>query len=212
MAAKARALSQPPSSWDVYKKLPGIVLGFHGCDLEVGEAVLKGKTRHLKPSSNPYDWLGDGIYFWEDNPWRAYEFAAEAAKKNPRVTRGTIRTPFVVGAVIDLAHCCNLLDSSVLRELRVAYDMLKIASDGASIPLPRNRGSDMGARFLDKAVIDSLHTVRRQGNLAPYDTVRAAFVEGERLYEQAGFHAKNHIQIAVRNPSCIKGYFRLPDL
>ena len=42
----------------------------------------------------------------------------------------------------------------------------------------------------------------------PYDSVRAMVVEGEPLYAGAGFHAKSHIQICVRDERCIKGFFR----
>lgn len=54
-------------TWRLYKRQPGFVLGFHGCDASVGEAVLSGK-KWLEPSENRYDWLGSGIYFWEGNP------------------------------------------------------------------------------------------------------------------------------------------------
>lgn len=40
-----------------------------------------------------------------------------------------------------------------------------------------------------------------------FDSVRAAFWEGESLYEGAGFRKQNHIQIAIINPNCIKGIF-----
>ncbi len=30
---------------------------------------------------NDYDWLGHGIYFWEKNPERAYDFAGEYRKR-----------------------------------------------------------------------------------------------------------------------------------
>jgi hypothetical protein len=43
-----------------------------------------------------------------------------------------------------------------------------------------------------------------------YDTLRGAFMEGEPIYPDAGFHSKNHIQICVRNSACIKGFF-LPE-
>ena len=33
------------------------------------------------------------------------------------------------------------------------------------------------------------------------------FWEGKPLYPNAGFAEKNHIQICVCNPNCIKGYF-----
>ena len=40
------------------------MIGFHGCDQSVVEAVIAGKTE-LLASTNDYDWLGNGIYFWE---------------------------------------------------------------------------------------------------------------------------------------------------
>jgi len=40
-----------------------------------------------------------------------------------------------------------------------------------------------------------------------YDSVRGVFVEGNELYPTAGFRDKNHIQIAIKNPECIKGFF-----
>lgn len=63
-------------------------------------------------------------------------------------------------------------------------------------------------RNLDHAVIEFLHESRKIQKLPPFDTVRAAFWEGNDLYPNAGFKEKNHIQICVRNPNCIKGYFR----
>ena len=41
-------------------RTPTWVLGYHGCDREVGEAVLAGETT-LRPSENDWDWLGTGI-------------------------------------------------------------------------------------------------------------------------------------------------------
>ena len=39
--------------------------------------------------------------------------------------------------------------------------------------------------------------------------IRAAFPEDEPLYAEAGFRAKNHIQLCILNETnCIKGYFR----
>jgi len=37
--------------------------------------------------------------------------------------------------------------------------------------------------------------------------VKGVFWEGHSLYPNAGFAEKNHIQICVCNPNCIKGYF-----
>lgn len=59
----------------LYQPIPGLVLGFHGCDEKVGESILKTPGAHIHPSDNAWDWLGAGIYFWENDPVRAYEFA-----------------------------------------------------------------------------------------------------------------------------------------
>lgn len=182
------------------------VLGYHGCDRAVAERVLAGR-QPLRPSQNDYDWLGDGIYFWEHNPRRTFEFASEIRARMHKIKR-----PAVVGAIIDLGFCQNLLDSRFIALVRKAHSDLEKASNEAGIPLPQNLvGTDLLVRKLDCAVVRYLHTTRAEQREPPFDTVRAAFVEGERLYENAGFAAKNHIQICVRDLACIKGYFRPLD-
>ena len=66
-------------------------------------------------------------------------------------------------------------------------------------------------RNLDCAVIENLHNQRKINKLRPFDSVRGVFIEGDPLYDNAGFHDKNHIQICICNPNCIKGFF-LPRL
>lgn len=211
MAAKQPSKLNPPAEWERFRRSPGLVLGFHGCDRKVGEDLLSGRIPHLKPSTNTYDWLGEGIYFWESDPWRALDFAEKAAAaKTAKVSKGKVNKPFVVGAVIDLGLCCNLLDWKSLGEVEAAYNFLQYAFEASGRELPENKGANFGARFLDRAVIEMLHTLRDSQDLAAYDSVRAAFREGSVLYEGAGFQRENHIQIAVRNTDCIKGYFRLP--
>jgi hypothetical protein len=196
--------------YSLYQRLPGLVLGFHGCERTVGEDILCGRVEHLKPSENKYDWLGNGIYFWENDPQRALEFA-EARNARPRNAHGHIAEPFVIGAVLDLGYCLNLLDRSALAELRLAHQTLAATYAQSGEPMPAN--SDRGARFLDRAVIETLHGYRelldtQVGGFPPYDTVRTAFFEGDPVYDGAGFQEKNHIQLAVRSATCIKGYFR----
>ena len=40
-----------------------------------------------------------------------------------------------------------------------------------------------------------------------FDTIRGMFVEGGKAYPGSGLYKKSHVQIAVRNPACIKGVF-----
>lgn len=102
-----------PERWANYEFLPSPILGFHGCDASVGEAILRGEIDGLIPSSNDYDWLGSGIYFWEGNPERAWQFALERAQGG-RNSRGKIQQPFVLGATINMKRCLNLADSSAI--------------------------------------------------------------------------------------------------
>lgn len=192
-----------------YELLPGLLLGFHGTDESTAEKVLAGKE-HLSQSSNDYDWLGHGIYFWEYGPERALEFA-RAGLSRPKQTKGKIKKPAVVGAVIDPGVCLNLLEASALQQMRTAYDLLKSLRGDE---MPKNQGGvDLFLRHLDCAVIETVHLLRAfpsdDTTLPAYDTVRGAFWEGAELYPGAGFKEKNHVQICVRNPDCIKGYFRV---
>ncbi|HWE94406.1 MAG TPA: hypothetical protein VG269_10615 [Tepidisphaeraceae bacterium] len=148
------------------------------------------------------------MYFWEHNARRAYEFACEV-RDRPRRARQRIRRPAVVGAIIDLASCLNLLDSRYIDMVRDAHADLVVLHRGAGEPLPTNSGGeDRFLRRLDCAVIETLHAAREEQGKPPFDTVRAAFIEGDPIYDGAGFRTKNHIQLCVRNLACIKGYFR----
>lgn len=190
----------------MYSSYPGLVPGFHGCDEELGRAIVAGDGA-LKPSKNSYDWLGHGAYFWEFNPARALSFAKERAK----VKKGTSKVvkPFVVGAVIDLGHCLNLLDENGIRVLKDGFKWMETAFTGADRVLPENVPADGPLRRdLDCAVIESVHALnRRDEDTRRFDTVRGVFVEGDPIYPGAGVYEKSHIQICVRNPNCIKGFF-----
>lgn len=205
-----------PTAPSVYQRQSGLILAFHGCDRSTGERVLSANGGHLDLSKNAYDWLGEGIYFWENDPQRAYEFACEAAQ-NGKVSKGKIKDPFVIGAVIDLGLCLNLLERRALDELGLAFRLLQAAHQTGK-PFPQNAGKDRKQRFLDAAVINMVHQLRqsingRMGNIPQYQTIRGAFWEGEPAYQGAEFFKESHIQIAVRDLSCIKAYFRpLPGI
>ena len=67
-----------------------------------------------------------------------------------------------------------------------------------------NDSADRLLRKLDCAVIENLHTLTGDEQ---FNSVKGVFIEGAPLYDGAGFNAKNHIQICVRNPKCIKAFF-----
>ena len=181
----------------------GHIVAYHGCDAATGEKVLAGKVR-LQPSIQDYDWLGKGIYFWADSPERAWDWAIA------RKAEAKIEVPFVVGALVYPGLCLNLTDYGVIEELRVAYGVLKTSRNGKG--MPTNSSPENGvplSRRLDCAVIETLHRLRSKADLDAYDTVFGVFEEGAMAYPGAGFKEKTHIQLGVRNPDVIVGYFRV---
>lgn len=181
---------------------PYTVYGFHSCDQSVGLKVLNGKDT-LLPSTNPWDWLGEGIYFWEQNPGRALEYAHDIVQKK-QFNKVPIQTPFVLGAIIDLGNCLNLVEADSLNILRDAYMGLKEAMDLAGKEMPVNNGAN---RQLDCEVFRYVHYVNNETNRLPYDSIRCAFSEGQSVYPGTDITTRLHVQICVINPDCIKGYF-----
>jgi len=189
--------------WALYQRHPSFVLGFHGTEESLVDKVVAGKTGHLKKSDGKFEWLGHGIYFWENDPQRGMEWAQSGG--NPK---NKIKKPCVAGAIIDLGHCLDLTTRMGLDEVAEAHAILCDSYAKVLKSLPVNAGGkDQFKRELDCQVIQALHLYRKENGLPPYDSVRAPFPEDEPLYDGAGFRKRNHIQIAIINTDCIKGYF-----
>jgi hypothetical protein len=39
------------------------IIGYHACAQPIAERLLQGEP--FRPSTNDWDWLGHGVYFWE---------------------------------------------------------------------------------------------------------------------------------------------------
>ena len=183
---------------------PSYILGYHGCDSSIADQVIGGRG-HLLSSSNDYDWLGHGIYFWEDNPERAEQWA----KDRMSMPNSTITTPSVVGAILDLKFCLSLMRSDHLEILRSVYQTVEQSAESKNQAMPANSGGgDRFLRRLDCAVIQALHEIREEQDEPPIDSLRGLFQEGSEIYPGSSFCRGNHVQICVRNRDCIKGYFQ----
>lgn len=75
----------------MYHHSPNLVLGFHGCTKKVFKKILF-HHEELEFSNNSYDWLGNGIYFWENSYDRAMDWAKGHCKDEE---------PAVIGTVLD---------------------------------------------------------------------------------------------------------------
>lgn len=196
---------------------PRLVVGYHGCSQSTKDDILKNR-KHLNKSTNTYDWLGEGIYFWENDYDRALQWAE--TKENPTV----------IGAFIKLGNCLDLLTVEKTKLLTDAFNELKNEYSLRNKQLPSNKIIKNGIsfkRYLDCFVIEKVkdfnnELIQKRLNLSErinkslikiqkdpafYDTIRAMFPEGTELYYNAGFRKQNHIQICVINPNAIIGYF-----
>ena len=188
------------------------VFGFHGCDSRVADSVLAGKTK-LLASENAYDWLGHGIYFWEHGPTRALEWAEQQAKcKGSKIKR-----PAVLGAVIQLGHCFDLLDVRFTAQLAQYAGTLEMALAATGQKLPQNQRLTSGdydwlKRHRDCFVLNYTIPFFESKDAITIQTVRGVFQEGAPAFSGAGIKLKSHIQIAVRDPHAIVGYFRPESL
>ena len=99
------------------------VSGYHGCDRATAIRAVSGDISLLQ-SNRDYDWLGPGAYFWESDPQRAYEWAQW------KVDRGDYSEAAVVGAVIDLRHCLDLVSREDLELVKAAHSSFRRSASG----------------------------------------------------------------------------------
>lgn len=183
----------------MYQRTLAPVVGFHACEKSTGDKLVNSAAPFL-PSNSKWDWLGPGVYFWENNFARAELWAKDPSANDLK----GIRTPAVVGAFIELGLCLDLTQHECLQEMAAAYESLKQLYLLAGQKLPVNKEH---IRNLDCAVIHELHRLRKKSGLPHYQTVRAPFSENGCLYEGTQFSKSGHTQIAVRDQNCIKAVF-----
>jgi hypothetical protein len=204
-----QAHCRKPCMSDAHAHYHRTVIAYHGCDRKVADDVLLGKAT-LEFSKNEYDWLGSGIYFWEHGVARAYQWASFRATSG-KVKK--VKEPAVIGAYINLGRCFDLLDTRFTELLAQFYGKFAVVSKEKGIPIPENKArhdgdEDLIMRYLDNAVINFCIGAIKLEEETEYDTVRCVYAEGKPAFPGSKIMEKSHIQIAVRNPKCILGYFR----
>ena len=185
--------------YDMHSKPPQVVFGFHGCDRLVFDEVVRGRSRarpgyeRLRPARRGRLPLGNS----HD---RAPGWAARSR---------SVSTPAVIGSAIDLSRCLNLIDSEYTDILAAEFEIMRGWYERLGIPLPTNggRGDGEPLRRLDCAVIEHLHTFYDEIPEARFDTLRGLFSEVGPAFPGSCIRTRTHVQICVRNPNCIKGYF-----
>jgi hypothetical protein len=169
--------------------VPRVVVGYHGTSVDRALDIVA--TGRFSPSTNDYDWLGHGIYFWEFAPLRAWQWAHRKYGSDASV----------IEAQIELGYCLDLTDVRYTDSLRTAYDGLREVYARTGTALPVNKGK---ANCLDCLVINNLCGLL----LTECETVRGPFLEGYQVYPGSAFMTQSHVQIVVRNNACIRSSLR----
>lgn len=203
----------------MYDIRPNLIIGFHGCDKYAAEALINNPNT-IRISEEPHDWLGHGMYFWENNEERAMQWAVERQQRKKR----PVADAAVIGAVLQLGYCCDLTDSRFIRLLKDHYKAMEEIYSKSGDPMPVNRDLSTDPyknkllRVLDCTVIEFTHTYIAEqyekdkkahgfSDLKIFDSTRGVFTEGGPIYDGAEIFEKTHIQICIRNSNCIKGFF-----
>jgi hypothetical protein len=172
------------------------VIGYHGCQKAFAEGVRSGRISVAQwlPSQNGYDWLGEGIYFWETSRTRAEQWAVENFGDHADV----------LVAEIELAQCLDLLESTYHDDLRATHQNLQAIYRRHGWTLPKNQKQ---RHHLDNLVINKFVEFMAQFGRQPgirFQTVRGAFEEGRPLFPGSAIRTLSHIQIAVRDVHCLR--------
>jgi hypothetical protein len=171
------------------------VIGYHACERSFAEGLKGGELTLAQwmPSINDYDWLGHGIYFWEGSPRRAQEWGVEHVD-------GEVA---IIEAEIELGLCFDLPSSDFVILLPIVYASIAVAFERRGRPLPTNEAGGGKLRRLDCLVVNEFLRMMDLGGVR-FETVRCPFEEGEAVFPGSMIRRQTHIQIAVRDSSCIR--------
>jgi hypothetical protein len=166
------------------------IVAFHGTNRATAGRLVDGES--FGPSTNDDDWLGHGIYFWEYAPQQAWWWAKRRYGDHAAV----------VGALVRLGSCLDLLDPSNAALRRAAHRDLKRSLLAEGQRLPKNANNH---KYLDCAVFNWLYRVLEEAERR-VETCRAVFVPSvtvARLWDRSGVFQGAHIQLCIREPNSI---------
>ena len=129
--------------------------------------------------------------FGKITPDRALNFAIEQSKRK----KSKIKDPAVIGAVIDLGYCLDLMDMANIVLVKETYHTIRAAADLADAKLPQNTSpathahkNDLLFRNPDCLVINSLHVT--QDEERPSIRLKAYLPKGENYMKTQGLEKR----------------------
>ena len=161
-----------------------VVKGYHAGDLAEIESIIS-RGSGIPFSNRPGNWLGDGVYFWENDPQRAEEWQIQR-------TKGAI-----LECEIDTRYLFNLLKKENYTDL--------FYTEGKSL-LKTLKGNNSRAAQnfdLDRKLFNGIRNKFMGDGMCG---IRMAFYLGDSITQNGNIFENQHIQIclwdltAIENP------------
>lgn len=184
-----------------------LLRGFHATSQERAKEIESSNRFHL--SDNEWDWLGMGVYFYQDTLGFTRRWAEEKHG-------GSIENPAVFAADIEYDGFLDLIEHETIVELKSFMAQLQTASPTA---FEKARKGQKGraaekerwrprAHPLDCLIINEAARARELDG-KPFRAIRSIFYDGDRLHQNSDIFDRQHIQIAVRDLTLIKRVWRV---
>jgi hypothetical protein len=167
------------------------IIGFHGTTAAAAERLVSGEPFVASDQDN--EWFGNGVYFWEHAPKQAWWWAKD---------HKGFKKPAVVGALIRLGNCFDLLDPRNVPMLRAFKSDLVAKLNAIGAKVPKNVRQ---SRALDCAVFNYTYGLS-DATSKPIESARGVYVPtstAKRVWPGSWISEEAHIQICVREPKNI---------
>ena len=159
------------------------VKAYHAGDANEIEYLIAGQP-YMTPSFDINNWLGEGLYFWENNPNKAEKWQLEKCK-------GAI-----LECDIDTQNLLNLLEDTDSSDS--FFKRAKTLSQQYDTKYSNNRSSQ---NFLLDCKIFNEYKKEFKDQ---FSGVRMAFYLGESVSKDGNIYTGQHIQICIWDISAIK--------
>lgn len=158
-----------------------IFIGYHGTTRTYGENIMA--TKYFRYSVGEEEWLGTGVYFFEDDIIQARDFCVKARQ---------YKAWMIIKSEIKATKVIDLINSEHLAEFRTIANKIRDRYKKQSDGRPRE--------LLNSVILNIMYRVN------PYELVRACFVipRAREIYRTN--ITPMQIQLCVRNRCCIKSY------
>ncbi|AAB98351.1 hypothetical protein MJ_0359 [Methanocaldococcus jannaschii DSM 2661] len=178
---------------------------YHGTDRKSAEKIMESKE--ILPSQGDNHWLGDGIYFYEEE-FHAFKWIWYKEKNRNRLLKN-----FAIIKAEVICEESRIFDLTKI-EHKLLFDMMYKLINTTKLRLDKLRG-DMCA---EGVVINYMFKNKELGYNKRFDIVRALFPIPVKKYQKIENREKNkkykerthrltfmpEIQVCVKNPSVIK--------